>query len=174
MRSLLILTLVTVAIVSAGENARASAPATAATQSPVKAAATQPATASAAAPTETSKSEGTPKKAGSVLAPSQQRPAGGASSQPGPTPVAKTTTADAQAPREETLEEIVARVRRRLAQERSPRKNGPAPAPVKASDRVMLVWRPYVVWPEELTGGRPEATSSDSERVTLKWNSDAQ
>jgi len=174
MRSELLLTLVTVAIVVVGGNARASEPATAATKSPAKAATTQPATASAAATSKTAKSEDTPRKAGSVSASSQEQPAAGAPSKPGPTPVAKTTTADAQAPREETLEEIVARVRRRLAQEQSPRKHESAPAPAKASDRVTLVWRPYVVWPEELTGGRPETTASDSERVTLKWNSDAQ
>jgi carbonic anhydrase len=123
----------TVAIVIVGGCARASEPATAATKSPVKAAATYRATASAAATSETAKSEGTAKKAGSVSVPSQERPAARASSKPGPTPVAKTTTAHAPVLREETLEEIVARVRRRLAQEQSPRKSGSAPAPAKAS-----------------------------------------
>lgn len=91
-------------------------------------------------------------------------------SKAGPAPVAATTVS-AQPPREETLEEIVARVRRRLAQETSPvKRTSAAPAPAKPSDRVTLVWRPYVVWPDELTSAPSEPARTPSERVTLEWN----
>jgi hypothetical protein len=58
---------------------------------------------------------------------------------------------------QETLEEIVARVRRRLATEvphHAPRAIAPRPA---VAERVKLVWRPAVVWPAELIDGDPAA-----------------
>ena len=76
----------------------------------------------------------------------------------------------------ETLEEIVARVRRRLAMERAPKRNAPAAVAPRseAPARVTLVWRPYVVWPDELTGGTQAVVEQDSERVTLEWKGEAQ
>jgi hypothetical protein len=87
-----------------------------------------------------------------------------------------TGAATASAPKEETLEEIVARVKRRLAIEPTPKRNVSAPVATSAAapSRVTLVWRPYVVWPDELTAAKPEASQPDADRdrVTLKWESD--
>lgn len=72
----------------------------------------------------------------------------------------------------ETLEEIAARVRRRLAAEQArPVRREPAPTPAPTPEpryeRVTLVWRPSLVWPSTLTGDAPVA--ADDARVTLSW-----
>lgn len=89
---------------------------------------------------------------------------------PGTVTVAATT----DAPKEESLEEIVARVKRRLAMERTPKRvaSAPAAARTEPAPRVSLVWRPYVVWPDELTGTSVEPAPSDNDRVTLQWEAD--
>jgi len=100
----------------------------------------------------------------SVPAQSRKAPAhetGKASPKPAPPtsppnapPAAPATAATAPPPaRQETLDEIVARVRRRLATEtprHAPRPVAPRPPVV---ERVKLVWRPAVVWPSELVSG---------------------
>jgi hypothetical protein len=92
-------------------------------------------------------------------------------------PDAVTLAANNDGPKQETLEEIVARVRRRLALERAPKRSASAPSMPHAAapTRVTLVWRPYIVWPEELTAAPADpAKSSSNDRVTLKWESDEQ
>ena len=68
----------------------------------------------------------------------------------------------------ETLEEIVARVRKRLAIETAarPQRSTRAAQPQAAPARVKLVWRPTVTWPPELRG---QATGAPSERVDVTW-----
>jgi hypothetical protein len=65
-------------------------------------------------------------------------------------PSAETASSPAT-PRPETLEEIVARVQRRLAME-TPRGGRPVAPRPPVIERVKLVWRPAVVWPSELAG----------------------
>jgi hypothetical protein len=67
----------------------------------------------------------------------------------------------------ETLEEIVARVRRRLAEEQAAARRPASPRP-QPPPRVTLVWRPSVVWPSELTA---PAGEHHSDRTTLTWTS---
>jgi hypothetical protein len=67
----------------------------------------------------------------------------------------------------ETLEEIVARVRRRLAEEQATTRRPASPRP-QPPPRVTLVWRPSVVWPSELTA---PAGEGDTDRTTLTWTS---
>ena len=156
MRSSLVVAVVTVGMVFIAGHGRASEPAKTSTKPRSNAPATQTASAPAAATKDTRKE--TPPKSGpaSVVA----------------------TPADVQTPPQETLEETVARIQKRLAAERRLKKrvSAPPPAPARAetSERVTLVWRPYVVWPDDLTVARPEAASSDADRVTLKWDSDGQ
>lgn len=87
-----------------------------------------------------------------------------------------TVAATTSAPKEETLEEIVARVKRRLAMESAPKRKVSAPAAPSATPapRVTLVWRPYVVWPDELTASGTAENQPDADRVTLQWESDEQ
>ena len=121
-----------------------------------------------AAPPAKTASSGKEKKPGEPAAPGAPRQ--------GTVPVA----APADAPKQESLEEIVARVRRRLAMDRAPKRSASAPAPAPAAraeapPRVSLVWRPYVVWPDELTSGNADAAPSpDTDRVMLKWEAAGQ
>lgn len=75
---------------------------------------------------------------------------------------------------QETLEQIVARVQRRLAEHqasaRGPRQRPPADKPAPPSPRVKLVWRPSVVWPSEIRPATP--ASSPAGRVKLSWDVD--
>jgi hypothetical protein len=88
-----------------------------------------------------------------------------------------TVAATTSAPKQETIEEIVARVKRRLATERTPTRKASPPAAKSATPepRVTLVWRPYVVWPDELTAPTTDKSprDADRDRVTLQWESDA-
>jgi hypothetical protein len=83
-------------------------------------------------------------------------------------PVTSTPAAKEPA-RQETIEEIVERVTRRL-QQKTTRPSRPAvntaPAP-ESEPRVKLVWRPSVMWPSELVGEPRPATSQD--RVNVTW-----
>jgi hypothetical protein len=69
----------------------------------------------------------------------------------------------------ETLDEIVARVRKRLAMEapRGPKPVTPRPPVV---ERVRLEWRPSVVWPADLGGEALPAPAADQNRVSLSWD----
>jgi hypothetical protein len=82
-------------------------------------------------------------------------------------PAAKATT-----PRPETIEEIVARVQRRLAMEtaRPAPKAAATPAPPAPGPRVTLVWRPSIVWPPELLATGSESDAAVTDRVTLSWD----
>ena len=86
---------------------------------------------------------------------------------PAPPPPAAPTSAGTTTG--ETLEEIVARVRRRLASDvpRSPVRRAPV-APAQSA-RVTLVWRATVVWPVELVPPTPDVSANDASRVTLDW-----
>ena len=102
-----------------------------------------------------------------------------ASAKPAAAPVAAVPQAVAAAPPAptttgETLEEIVARVRRRLGTEvaRPARRVAAAPAPA-LPERVTLVWRPAIVWPTELAPRAPEVSASDAGRVTLAWDDES-
>jgi hypothetical protein len=88
---------------------------------------------------------------------------------PGAVPApARTSVASApEDPPAETLEEIVARLKRRLAQDEPARPVRTPRRPAAAPPRVTLVWRPAVVWPAELAG---DATRGTSRRVTLSWD----
>lgn len=70
-------------------------------------------------------------------------------------------------PQAETLEEIVARVRHRLAEEQAAARRPASPRP-QSPPRVTLVWRPSIVWPSELA---PPAGEDDTGRTTLTWPS---
>ena len=89
-------------------------------------------------------------------------------------PVAAPRTAappPAAAPRQETLEEIVARVKMRLAME-APQKRPPAATRPPKVERVKLVWRPSIVWPADLAGAEaPAAAPVDPTRVILSGES---
>ena len=93
-----------------------------------------------------------------------------------PTPRAQTANAQAAkatAPRPETIEEIVARVQRRLAMEtaRPARKAAAAtPAPPAPGPRVTLIWRPSIVWPPELLATGSDSDGAVTDRVTLSWD----
>jgi hypothetical protein len=67
-------------------------------------------------------------------------------------------------PKQETLDEIVARVQRRLATNpprtqrpppSSPASAPPAPPAPVATRRITLVWRPTIVWPADLIATSP-------------------
>ena len=172
MRTLRLVTFVAVGMFLSVAIMRASEKAKASTPSPSKAAAAQSPGASAAT-TGGGKASPDARTSRDAKAPhdvkrSEGQAKTGTATSPG-------AAAHAQTPREETLEEIVARVRRRLAMESAPAKRtapSAAAVPVKTSERVTLVWRPYVVWPEELTGGPSAPASPQSERVTLDWDED--
>jgi hypothetical protein len=72
------------------------------------------------------------------------------------TPASAAATGPAAKGHQETIEEIVARVQRRLALEtpRAPRRQAAAvpQSQPQPTERVTLVWRPAVVWPAELVG----------------------
>ena len=96
--------------------------------------------------------------------PSPQAPATKTAAKPSTVPVV--ATAPAPAPRQETLEEIVTRVQRRLAMETPRRpvvKSVTTPRPA-VSPHVTLVWRPAVVWPAELATPPSSAPSNESGR----------
>jgi hypothetical protein len=89
--------------------------------------------------------------------------------QPATNAAASAAATGADSGKQETLEEIVARVRRRLEMERAPKRNVRATPRNEPTPRVTLVWRPYVVWPDELTDDT-QAAAADQERVTLQWH----
>ena len=95
-------------------------------------------------------------------------------------PAATPATVTAQAPKSttskpETIEEIVARVQRRLAMEtaRPARKTAATPARPAPGARVTLIWRPSIVWPPELLDARNDADAAVTDRVTLSWGEPA-
>jgi hypothetical protein len=77
------------------------------------------------------------------------------------------------APPRESLEEVAARIKRRLEEEQraSPVRKAPA-APVRAAApaRVTLVWRPTVIWPSWIIDGTPPPEpAAAADRVRLDW-----
>jgi hypothetical protein len=104
-------------------------------------------------------------------------PAVSATAAPARADAAKPVPAKGQAPkataaRPETIEEIVARVQRRLAMEtaRPARKAASTPAPAAPGPRVTLVWRPSIVWPPELLAAGSDSDPAVTDRVTLSWD----
>jgi hypothetical protein len=99
---------------------------------------------------------------------------------------APTTNASDAVPKKETVEEIVARIQKRLAGERSTSVRRVAAAPQAPPPRVSLTWRHYVTWPSELVGEPGQSgdapgrvalaweTQPDPNRVTLDWKDDGQ
>jgi hypothetical protein len=83
----------------------------------------------------------------------------------------KSPPSTSQPHKAETLEEIVARVQRRLATEtaRPVRHAAAAPTPQASSGRVTLVWRPAIVWPPELLHAPSDSTAS-TDRLTPSWD----
>jgi hypothetical protein len=73
---------------------------------------------------------------------------------------------------QETIEQIVARVQKRLATEvpRGPKPVAARPQP-PVTPRVTLAWRPSVVWPAEIGGEAPPVVAADPNRVSLSWDS---
>lgn len=110
-------------------------------------------------------STGSPKKA------SPKIPASPASARAGAhvAPEKKDSPVPATPTQGETLEAIVARVRKRLAME-APRGTKPAPPRPPVVRRVTLEWRPSVVWPADLGGEAPPAAAADPNRVSLSWD----
>lgn len=97
-----------------------------------------------------------------------------------PTPAAVAAKPSEQ---EETLDEIVERVKRRLAQQkvrRPPAVASPRPADAPTA-HLRLVWRTSVMWPEDLTAVAPAPPAAtdlapdaphvpSQERITLSWD----
>ena len=84
----------------------------------------------------------------------------------------KAQTPKATTARPETIEEIVARVQRRLAMETArpaPATTAARPTPPAPGARVTLVWRPSIVWPDELLDAGRDADAL-TDRVTLSWD----
>jgi hypothetical protein len=119
---------------------------------------------------------GTPAAHGATTAKLETAAAAAAAAAGAPKQGTVAVAAPTSAPNGETLEEIVARVKRRLAMESPPKRKVSAPAAASATPapRVTLVWRPYVMWPDELTAPKTEASQPDADRdrVTLTWESD--
>jgi hypothetical protein len=116
--------------------------------------------------------------AASSSAPAKKTPSKGAASSAAAlssdaaTAAKKNTSATAPPAQQETIEQIVARVQKRLATE-VPR--GPKPVAARSqppvTPRVTLEWRPSVVWPAEIGGEAPPAVGADPNRVSLSWHS---
>lgn len=76
----------------------------------------------------------------------------------------------------ESLEELVARVKKRIAEQQTvSSRRGTSAAPARGEDpgAVHLEWRPGVTWPTDLTPPVPAESPGSDGRVSLEWGAAA-